>query len=124
MRDDTFDPLLKQLRAKYAGVSRLSEKISRSCGTIGRWKRIPDQHRAAAQWVIKHGEPKRNEPCTPEVPKITVSWPGALLDKKEAELKAKRSSFAEIAVLDRAIWLTRYNATSHVGAMDSRARTL
>lgn len=124
MSAKTTDPLLKQLREKYAGVSRLAEKIGRSCTTIGQWKRIPDQHRAAARWVIKHGEPKRNEPRCIKVPKITVAWPGALLDKKEPELRAKRSSFAEIAVLDRAIWLTRYGALSHAGAMDSRARTL
>lgn len=101
------DALAKEIKGTHGATMAVARALNLTHGTVSQWRAVPEKHRKAVAAILRNFLPVREKAT---VPSHRIAWPGALIDKEEARLRAHPCApWADIVKLDKAIAIARHS---------------
>lgn len=102
------DALVNEIKGTCGATVAIARALNLTHGTVSQWRAVPVKHRKAVAAALRNFVPKREKQTAPM--DSNAAWPGALIDKECARLKALPCApWPDIIRLDRAIAVARHS---------------
>ncbi|OUJ06625.1 hypothetical protein [Acetobacter malorum] len=106
------DDLKARIAETYGAAAEIARIIGVSREAVRQWTRVPKAHRKNVAAILSTFVAKKKAPENITT-RTTVAWPGALIDKECARLKAHPCApWADIIRLDKAIAIARHSGAA------------